>query len=629
MPLLRFSGCPRTNHAEQQQAITSNLFCNETFVNTPVRSLTQSAYPIITQLPTTTMVQMAMVYLAALWSATHTLTVTHAFAFSSMTSKSMLRRPLTPRNFSYLCMSTTMKTTVSSEVVPSEQKKIPITFLSGFLGSGKTSTLQHLLQNKEDVKIGVIVNDVASVNIDAKLVSSGSTLSNLQDGGVVELQNGCACCTLSDELLTSLEIMLSRGTGQERPLDAVVVELSGVADPLAVKSNWDAAIRDGHPITEKAEVSQIVTLVDAATFGTDWMTWDLAADRRGWVEDGDDCAGQLKVPVLLAEQVEAADILLINKIDMAGPEQVALATALAKEMNEKATVELVSFGRVSPNLVLKPKTVHKHVHEEKACAEPGCSDPTHSHDHAHSHSHESHSQTEASSTHPESTTLSHSHEHSHSHIDDMGITNFVYKADRAFNTRQLMALLSKWPVPIKDELDLSLLKEAQDGGYEVAGDVVVDDVSPFVGVLRSKGFCWFAPTRWSGPQEDVWRHDTVMYWSHAGKHFGITPSGRWWGTLSREHMKQYFKGNMGEYDRIIKEDFVSEEFGDRRQELVFIGVGLDKSGITDALNRCLISEKGMNRYRQELKNFMDTGFSVEAGGGPSLFSVGSVDHMDL
>lgn len=120
-----------------------------------------------------------------------------------------------------------------------------------------------------------------------------------------------------------------------------------------------------------------------------------------------------------------------------------------------------------------------------------------------------------------------------------------------------------------------------------------------------------------------------MYWSHAGKHFGISAAGKWWGTISKEKMAEFFKNDMKEYERILKEDFLSEEFGDRRQEIVFIGVGLKQEDIVDALDGCLVSGgKGMGRYRQELQNYMNTIFTSPAR-GPGLFDVGSVDHMDL
>jgi len=127
------------------------------------------------------------------------------------------------------------------------------------------------------------------------------------------------------------------------------------------------------------------------------------------------------------------------------------------------------------------------------------------------------------------------------------------------------------------------------------------------------------------------RHDTAMYWSHAGKHFGISAAGKWWGSVSPEKMIDFFKGDMKEYDRILKEDFVTEEFGDRRQEIAFIGVGLKEKEITATLDRCLVSEnRGMERYRQELENHMNTFFnSSSTRRGPGLFDVGRIDHIDM
>jgi G3E family GTPase len=431
--------------------------------------------------------------------------------------------------------------------------------------------------------------------------------------------------------------------GDQRQFDAVVVELSGVADPLAIKSNWNAAKMQGHPVTNKADISQIVTLVDAATFGTDWMTWDVAGERKGWVDPADECAAERKVPELLAEQVEAATVILLNKVDLAGPEQVEVASSLARSLNKDAVMEEVEYGRVSPNQILRltvpDPVVDKDDSSVSSCQKPDCSDSSHSHGHEHasascnepgcndpSHSH-SDSQDDGKCSEPDCTDTSHLHEHSHStSTDKLGIVNFVYKSDRPFDTRKLLTLLNKWPVPIKDDLDLSLLIDAQKEGYEVEG--TYDEGSPFVGVLRSKGFSWFAPTKWSGPNEDVWRHDTAMFWSHAGKHFGISSAGKWWGTISKEQMKKYFQDDMEEHERIRKEDFVSEEFGDRRQEIVFIGVALNEEEIKHALDQCLLTEKGMDRYRQELRNYMNTVLTSPAGGA-GLFDVGGVDHMDV
>ena len=168
-------------------------------------------------------------------------------------------------------------------------EKIPITVLAGFLGAGKTTALKQLLENTEGIKVGTIVNDMASINIDAKLISNpmsgdGKNTNAVGKGstaGTVELQNGCACCSLSDELLTSVSDLM-----KGRDLDAIVVELSGVADPAAVQTNWKQALVAKHPATEVADLGRVVTVVDSHTFGSDWMTWDTAA-KREWAGEDD------------------------------------------------------------------------------------------------------------------------------------------------------------------------------------------------------------------------------------------------------------------------------------------------------------------------------------------------------
>ena len=302
-----------------------------------------------------------------------------------------------------------------------------------------------------------------------------------------------------------------------------------------------------HPVTKRADIKKVVTLVDACTFGTDWMTWNVVGDRKGWVPDTEDCSDR-KVPELLAEQVEAADVLIINKVDLAEESQVKTASALAEKLNEKASLFEVSYGNVSQNALLGIEDAtkiekeiddahshdhshekssnnhshdhsHSHDHDTQACTDSDCNDPTH--DHSHSHDHDGEACTD-----PECNDPTHDHSHSHDHgslaENHLGIVNFVYKSDRPFNARKLLGLLNTWPIPIKDELDLGQLSEAAQEG--IMRDDGVDN-NPFVGVLRSKGFAWMAPTCWEGSESDAWRHDTAMYWSHAGKHFGINIAG--------------------------------------------------------------------------------------------------------
>ncbi|KAL7473774.1 hypothetical protein ACHAXS_014441 [Conticribra weissflogii] len=569
------------------------------------------------------------------------------------TDKHSVRKPTNV--FQASSADTDIKTDVDSSTA---KKPIPVILLAGFLGSGKTTTLKSLLENNQNIKIGTVVNDVAEVNIDAKLISNSDTISRVEFGtapeAVVELQNGCACCSLADELFTSVMRLTDGGN---RELDAIVVELSGVADPVAVRDNWDEAKRMEHPATKIAELQRTVTLVDACTFGTDWMSWDTAGDRESWTQEGDDFSAVRNVPELLAEQVEAADLLLVNKIDMAGERQVKVASGVARGLNEKATVLEVEFGRVSVNDILGNvldqhqkeggefddghSRGHAHSHSaESTCADPTCTDSSHSHEHAHDHTRTDSTCTENSHTHshgdsshshshdhgesctdPDCTDTSHSHSHDHkpsTSTEQLGISSFVYKTPVPFNTQRLLALLNRWPIPIKDSLEL---------GLESVPDDSVDNRA-FAGVLRSKGFCWMAPMKWTSTSgSDAWRHDTAMYWSHAGKHFGITTAGKWWSNLTKDQMKSYFANNMNEYERIMKEDWISEEWGDRRQELVFIGSKLDEAEIRAALDTCLCTEEEMDMYRMQLQNYLNTAFTGAAS-GPSLFDVGSVGHVD-
>ena len=540
-----------------------------------------------------------------------------------------------------------------------EPGKTPIHLLAGFLGSGKTTVLQHLLENTEGVKIGVLVNDVASVNIDAKLVSK-------QSGNLVELQNGCACCSLAGEFLDSIETLAPQD------FDAVMVELSGVADPVAIQNTWKQAAAEPRSVTERAELKSVITVVDCTTFGTDYLTWDFVKDRKGWAPEGDDCGGNQKIAELLAEQVEAANLIVLNKLDLATEDQIHIASKMVASLNDKATVISTQHGKVSPASILNAydnekikeqkeeesshshshdhntetcedpnctdsshdhshedtsPTGHSHSHDhDAACDDPGCTDTSHSHSHDHeavackdpgctdkSHSH-SHDHDAAACQDPDCTDKSHSHSHDHATCDDpgctedhshshdhatstesMGITNFVYKATRPFCPRKIQKLLLTWPIITQNVLEDYIAAE-DDGDDDSQGK------NPFQGVLRSKGFCWLAPSSWDGVLADPWRHDTVFYWSHAGKHMKMEQAGTWWGALPREQMKMFFNDNPKEYQRVIDQDFVTEEFGDRRQELVFIGVGLNQKDIIGALDDCLLTDQDMDEYQEQLRS---------------------------
>jgi G3E family GTPase len=266
-------------------------------------------------------------------------------------------------------------------------------------------------------------------------------------------------------------------------LDSIVIELSGVADPAAIKSNWMMA--PPH-IKLQADIARIVTLVDAGTFGTDYLTWDMAGERKDWVDPGDDCAANRKVAELLAEQVEAADLILVNKVDLASGEEIRTASTVARALNVNAEMVQVEFGAISPAQILgilgktvpkeeveadahshghvehdagacedtactDPSHDHSHNHNEHAaeaaaCADTACTDPTHDHSHSSEHAHAA-ANDEAACEDVACTDPTHDHSHKNNmhstSTDELGISSFVFMAPTPFDSGRLMKLLSK------------------------------------------------------------------------------------------------------------------------------------------------------------------------------------------
>lgn len=504
-----------------------------------------------------------------------------------------------------------------------EKVPVPVILLSGFLGTGKTTLLKHWLEHAEG-RIGVVVNDVASVNIDAKLIKEQKVSDNAQVN-TIQLQNGCACCNLGDELLATISDLVQLSAGGT-PFNYIVVELSGVAEPKRIRQNIASAEAAGWSQSAGFALSKTVCVLDASTFGQDYMSFSRLSERLELVDDGETFdAGELEVTQLLAEQVEEADVVILNKTDLCAGANLAVTTAVVGALNSKARLVQTSFGKVAMSTVTSALEDshghghgHDHGHEEAHghshavdCHDANCTDPSHGHNHeaAHSHeashSHEAHAHShEAAHSHSHEadcqdancTDPSHNHgEHGHSHGHDdhghahahdspaqttaeerFGIKSFVYTARRPFNAKRFTQLMKSWPVPKKDGLAEFLQADVKGG----------DRKSPFARIVRSKGFCWM----------DEYPN-TRMYWSHAGKTMILDHDGLWWGTFPQTPPPYLSERELQELLRAKKEDWC-EEWRDRRQEVVFIGSKMDEAKIRASLDRCLLTDEELVPYKE-------------------------------